>query len=1126
VNTTLTSLAVSLVLLLLAALVGPLCVDWNAHRDALASHISAAVGEDVDLRGDMSVRLLPMPSIEAENVVVGDDEVEGVPTLKVPRFTLRLALLPLMRGVVSIQHVELERPRLQLWTTDDGNVLWPFGGPQPGNVALGHAQLERLIVTDGQIDVFTPDREPRRVDGLTLDVEAVSLLGPFNGRGQGRIGRHSYSFTFTTGKREGDSWPLSVNIGSDDRLSLEGIMTLENASPSFEGKLAGNGANGSLPWKVTGNAHIDTERMDITDLGAAYGAGAQALKWQGSASLDFDGGGADVDLHAAYLDADRFVGADAQKPLPLAAAGTRFTSALGFPVEPSFPVRITMRTDRVVLGGAFIENIAFSANSSGGEWVLADAHAVLPGQAGLTLDGTLARGRFQGKIGIATEQPQGFLRWLDGTIIWPTRQALKHMSLTSVVDLDSSAVRFQHMSMRVNEDVIDGQATWLVSTAAGVPHMTLNMSSDRLDLDALFPLVPALTPDMCVLSCLSGLPPEAVSAATEDSVKPALLVAFSARQLSQGQHLFSDVRLDASLSKGILALNRFDVGDAFGLKLSASGRVPLDGSSERLSLKADIKAGTLGAVLPLLPANASAVLGPFKILSPVDLKMTSEGQRDKKLSLTAKGTISGLDIEAKAVHTPTVLSAVEAHIKDADGRSIGRAVGLPFVSLAALPNSLTLILPQGFDDQAPVSMRYEAGRGNATFDGQWQQSTVYGLSLSGQFDLTLPDNRDLRLRGVFAAGRGGWQLRDMIGSFDGNALSGELKSGSEPARVTGRLEFGQLSAYELIDLARDYTNAALTSAQAKIDVSANKLLLWPYLAASKVSARVDVSAGSVSLQQFHARMANGEITGSGTVASGGQFTGALSGTNLRLEQVLGDGTAVTAGLSFAASHLETLLTPKQDALAQLAGLADFQLKDLVVKGIGHKAVNDVVAEAAAQEPIPDADALRASVASRMENSTLNASQAQGVVMLTNGTFSLPRLSFQSSEGPVAASGTLNLATGALQANLTLGAAQPGDASTTFTYAGAWQSPERAISVDDVSQVIMLRVLDRHYKRLEAEEAERHDRGRIQREMDKMQNDVKRAAERARRAEESLRRAQKSPPAALFVPLPLVPEQRF
>ena len=70
-QTTLLTLAIAVILALLAALLGPHFVDWNAQRGNFERQASALIGLPVRVAGKMDVRLLPSPSLVLSDIEIG-----------------------------------------------------------------------------------------------------------------------------------------------------------------------------------------------------------------------------------------------------------------------------------------------------------------------------------------------------------------------------------------------------------------------------------------------------------------------------------------------------------------------------------------------------------------------------------------------------------------------------------------------------------------------------------------------------------------------------------------------------------------------------------------------------------------------------------------------------------------------------------------------------------------------------------------------------------------------------------------------------------------------------------------------------------------------------------------------
>jgi uncharacterized protein involved in outer membrane biogenesis len=67
------------VLLLLAALIAPLFIDWTGYRANFEAEASKILGRPVVVAGAASARLLPFPSVTFEDVRVGDDPLGRSP---------------------------------------------------------------------------------------------------------------------------------------------------------------------------------------------------------------------------------------------------------------------------------------------------------------------------------------------------------------------------------------------------------------------------------------------------------------------------------------------------------------------------------------------------------------------------------------------------------------------------------------------------------------------------------------------------------------------------------------------------------------------------------------------------------------------------------------------------------------------------------------------------------------------------------------------------------------------------------------------------------------------------------------------------------------------------------------
>ena len=70
-QTTLLGLAIAIILALVAALVGPLLIDWGGYRSLFEAEASRLIGVDVRVTGAIDARLLPTPSLTLHDIEIG-----------------------------------------------------------------------------------------------------------------------------------------------------------------------------------------------------------------------------------------------------------------------------------------------------------------------------------------------------------------------------------------------------------------------------------------------------------------------------------------------------------------------------------------------------------------------------------------------------------------------------------------------------------------------------------------------------------------------------------------------------------------------------------------------------------------------------------------------------------------------------------------------------------------------------------------------------------------------------------------------------------------------------------------------------------------------------------------------
>ena len=67
----LTILAIALIVVLTAALVGPYLVDWSAERGWIEARLTETLGAPAKIRGAIDLKLLPSPYFVVDDIEIG-----------------------------------------------------------------------------------------------------------------------------------------------------------------------------------------------------------------------------------------------------------------------------------------------------------------------------------------------------------------------------------------------------------------------------------------------------------------------------------------------------------------------------------------------------------------------------------------------------------------------------------------------------------------------------------------------------------------------------------------------------------------------------------------------------------------------------------------------------------------------------------------------------------------------------------------------------------------------------------------------------------------------------------------------------------------------------------------------
>lgn len=346
-----------LVVLVAALLIIPSLIDWNGYKAQISQAVRDATGRELALKGDLSMSLIPSPSLSASDVTLGNVAgAQDADMVSIGEVRVSVALMPLLTGNVQVKEVSVIDPVISIETFEDGSNNLVFdpnqaqkSGPDAGTISTpntgaqtetapeaasdsasdtGSSNFASTITVDSlEIEnatiIYRAPGTEERIEGLTLAVSADTLNGPMDGEGYVFYRGIPLTFGFNVGQiSQTAPFPVSLKVGLDKvdgGVTLAGRVDLSSENPGFEGdidsdfkdlreaarRIAGEDADipdiAAKPLDLGGHITANAKSVTLNDLsirfGETRGSGAIAIDQEPSMR-------ADVALRFNQLDLD------------------------------------------------------------------------------------------------------------------------------------------------------------------------------------------------------------------------------------------------------------------------------------------------------------------------------------------------------------------------------------------------------------------------------------------------------------------------------------------------------------------------------------------------------------------------------------------------------------------------------------------------------------------------------------------------------------------------------------------------------------------------------------------------------------------------------------------------------
>ena len=263
-------------------------IDWNKHKQRLATQISEVIGKKVEFSGNIGVSYSLHPEISAQDVNIINPQTNET-LAKISQLKTNVSLLSLLKGAPDIQSLYLVEAELWVTLDDKGQTGWLKN--QSSDLVESNAFLMQTINIVNSKLHFNDTRHNLQFDlsALTAEIRAEGVNGPYRLDGNFMKDNERYGTAFSIdGMSQLDDINLMFVIlhqGSNSYVRYDGSYNIN--SNIFKGFVKGdfkrtadfiNAVSGqkfmpefyNMPLQFSVDAYSDTEKIALTHFSIAF----------------------------------------------------------------------------------------------------------------------------------------------------------------------------------------------------------------------------------------------------------------------------------------------------------------------------------------------------------------------------------------------------------------------------------------------------------------------------------------------------------------------------------------------------------------------------------------------------------------------------------------------------------------------------------------------------------------------------------------------------------------------------------------------------------------------------------------------------------------------------------------
>lgn len=1149
---------VSLIILVIAAaFIVPLFVDWSQYRDRLEAIASEALGHEVHVAGDFTVRFLPQPRMQFDDVIVGP---ETAPLIEVASVEAEFSLTDFLRDHYTVTSLVLLAPRLNISVGADGRITNLLRLPEvvgAGTVTVADAEIVEGVVRladsragdTTQIEKFNGRLQMSGIRG------PFSLQGGFEQDGRALDGRVTTSAINDEGVIQLSGFVQARDLGfsvavdglaqTAGRLQFDGTTEIRIAVEDSE-EAAGVRGDVVFASKTT----ADADELMFSEYILLPDANRPATRMTGTARV-FLGAERRFDASlsggvVALAERNALVAED-QRHYALVS----LLKDLPAPLVPPMKGQLSLELAELDARAFTMRQVTATATSTGEGWEISSLTAQMLGSTALSLEGTLAAKdglpQFDGSMSLRSQRLSTFAaQW---------RKPTQNPALLNISGGIEGRLRVVDGALVLDQGTlsIDGVESE-VGVVVGKAGESLSL---RADLSALSAVQSAM---------LASLAPE-----TRGWTPPGFDTGsfnVTAEYLDLWGLPVQELKTTGNWSSAGLHVERFSSANWGGLELdiqadltgesdapqffgggSVSVRQPQSALLTKILQQLNTPQETISHITDMAPVALEFGLSePFSGAQTLSLELESG-------PINISGDIVLSEGLAKSLEAPM---AADISGSAVDAEALAAHIGLDALPMGrpGQPVRMTLAADGSPSNSLDVEVNITASGERLNFVGGTIVTDLTQLRGGGRMGFTLSDVASL----VEMAGAAGVGAGPVSGEADVRFGGGRLTLSNIDALAAGaqisgniaresfgggyifdgELAVGRIGVDSLAKVLGGRTAVAITGdvwpegpfaisdkprdARGKIHVTADEIRLDGRRFASGAEFEIDWDDSQVRLRALEADLGGGRISLDARICCHGallerELNGRVSLSGVNVDAVLPEAPAeimqgsINVGLQFTGTGASFA-----EQMSSMTGEGSFSLSELSVERLDPEAfytLVDVVDVLEKQE-----GELESEVRATLDEGTFSSGNFGGLISVAGGTMRIANVVSEGDAARLIGGMNFSLADLGLDGRWTMtpvdqadGRTASGGAEVTAIVGGTIIAPDIHLDLTSLIEGVKFEAYGREVERLEALKAEQdaraaaaaEQRARLQAEM-AQQLEEQRIAEEEERQREAARRA--------------------